>query len=281
MLNKNYLKYDFYNGIVFEWKKYGIFFCYIFFLCARFIAMHHRLTEWMDLEKNLSFGDFMTYILKGMRFYEPMQTDIYIPDFEWILIYVYIAFVVNSYPIKDLYGYGQMVLIRSQKRSFWWKSKCIWNVFNIGIFYMIIILNSLIFALISGANRIMPQQSIQMYYNQMDVSKLTNGQFIFEVVVVPLMLTVALSLLQMVVSIVIHPVIGFVLSVSIYILSVYSSESWLMGNYLMLMRNRVFNSTSSINSYKGIICSIFLILVSLLTGYLRFRKLDIWTDNNE
>lgn len=120
-----------------------------------------------------------------------------------------------------------------------------------------------------------------MYYNQMDVSKLTNGQFIVEVVVVPLIVTVALSLLQMVISIVIHPVIGFVLSVSIYILSVYSSESWLMGNYLMLMRNRVFNSTSSINSYKGIICSIFLSLVSLLTGYFRFRKLDIWADNNE
>lgn len=278
---KNCLMYDIYTGIIEERKKYFLFFIYIFILCARFYTMHEELGTHLMLEQSLSFGDYLAHILKGMKFYIPHSPELYIPDFTWLLLFLYISFTVNTYPKKDLCGYGQMILIRSQKRSLWWISKCLWSVMSIVLFFTIILFNALLFALISGANTLLPQADIQLYYHQMNIAQLTPMHFFLEVYLIPLFVTLALSLLQMAFTVIFTPILSYTFMVCIYIASIYSSSSRMIGNYLMPMRNHTFNPTSMIFSVNGIRYAAIIILASIIIGYIKFHKLDILNTNTD
>lgn len=276
-----YIKYDLHHGLLMEWKKYIVFSAFILFLCLKFIIGHSSVLAFEDLEKSLSTGDLLSYILKGMQFYQPSLTEIYVPEFTWIFMYMYITFSVSYYPLKDLHGYGQLMLLQSKQRRYWWFSKCIWNILSIGIFYFIMIMDVFVCGVITGNINIMPQVKVQTYYNQMIVTSVNIFQFILIVCVVPLVVTIAISLFQMMWAVLVHPMVGLIVSASIYIMSIYFSWPWMMGNYLMLMRSYAFNPVSQVTAEKGILYSVAVICTSGIIGYVGFRKKDILSNYSE
>ncbi|WP_418746906.1 hypothetical protein [Frisingicoccus sp.] len=276
-----FIKYDLYYGILLEWKKYAVFSIIIFLFCFKLILKHRNIIIFENLAENLSIGDLFIYILKGMRPYHLSLTEIYVPEFTWIFMYIYIAFSLSFYPLKDLHGYGQLMLLQSKQRKYWWFSKCMWNILSIILFYFIIIICVCTCSIFTGNMNIMPQANIQTFYNQMTVTSINEFQFILIAFLALPFVTIAISLFQMMWAVLIHPLIGLIVSASIYILSIFISKPWMLGNYLMLMRNHTFISSSEIILKNGILYSMAVICISVIIGYIGFRRKDILTNYNE
>ena len=276
-----YVRYDLYQGFVLKWKRYIFFLIFVISLGVGFMMKHRNVMIFSGLEQSLSAGDFILYILKGMRFYQPSSMDIYIPNFVWIFIFMYIDFSVAYYPLKDLYGYGQQLLLQSKQRRYWWFSKCIWTIWSVVVFYFIIIMSAFICGMITGNVSILPQTGIQAYYHQIDVRFINSFHFVFSAIICPIFVTAAMSLFQMMWSTLVHPLIGLIITASIYIMSIYFSWPWMLGNYLMLMRNHMVNETSQILTEKGLLYSLIIILCSGFIGYIGFRKKDILAGHSE
>ena len=95
-----------------------------------FFAKANRFVIFGIMDESVSFGDYLFYLYGGMKEF--------IPDYEmgfqlpivWIFVFLFLPFILLNYPLKDMNGIGQQMLIRSTKRTFWWLSKCCWNIFG-------------------------------------------------------------------------------------------------------------------------------------------------------
>lgn len=92
----------------------------------------------------------------------------------------------------------------------------------------------------------------------------------------PFLFTVSMSLLQMTLCLFVKPTVSYVFSVVVCILSAYYLNPVIIGNYAMALRsNQLVSNGVDINI--GIICMVILGLFSVVIGMLRFKKYSILT----
>lgn len=88
----------------------------------------------------------------------------------------------------------------------------------------------------------------------------------------PFLFTVSMSLLQMTLCLFVKPTVSYVFSVVVCILSAYYLNPVIIGNYAMALRsNQLVSNGVDINI--GIICMVILGLFSVVIGMLRFKNI--------
>ena len=243
------IKYDFINGIVHQWKK--------FLLIAVVYAV--LITDFLVRCKTKHFmgqytsSDIILYIFRGMRWIVDVQTDINIPT-AYILPNILIGFAIGNYPFKDINGYGGMVLMRAGKKLVWWLSKCIWAVFTACICYGILILE------IAG---------VSLAGGRLNLTRLT-----VYMIIVGLLTTIAICLVQICVSQIMGPIIGYIAVVVILIMGVFFRSFLFIGNGFMALRNIMYTPEGG-SLTLTVIADVVLIVVSVIAGYASFRQMDI------
>lgn len=95
-------------------------------------------------------GDVLLYNFGGMEKYKLSMENVFQFPVTWMLLFVMILFVTLSYPMNNLCGFGNKLLIKGKSRVKWWLSKCIWNLLCNIIFFGIIFTLILSFCSISG-----------------------------------------------------------------------------------------------------------------------------------
>ena len=262
---------DLCHGVLGQWKKYGIAFAVMILICLQYFPILDFIHSTGGTA--VSFGDYLFFVFKGMAIIDPNDMALDINVF-WLIYNFMIAFIVSYYPFKDLNGYGQQILIRSQKRSFWWFSKCIWTISCVLLYYSLTYLVISAFVLFSGGSfTIFPQYSIQTT-NVLGIQNV--GDILLIGVALPILTSVCLSLLQLLLSLILKPILSIMAILALMTFSIFICADWSIGNYTMVARSS-YMVENGVNPVNGLMIMGVLSVLSVVVGGIVFQKKDIFS----
>lgn len=268
------LKYDLKCGLLKEHKKYivaiGLFIIIGFDF---FIKMS-------DIE--ITVLDYFFYLFFGMEEYVPTPGNKFRFPALWVAVILYVSYITLYYPYKDLNGYGKNILLNTQSKKTWYLSKCMWVTVSTISYFLIGCIVLSLFSIISGAEitadvssnaviKLIPFITTEqnLFYNDAMYYKVTLLHFIL-----PVVICVMNNLFQLFLSLFLKPFFSFIFTVSYTIASAYYLKSFMLGNYAMIARSNIFIN-NGVDFAKGLIISLCVILVVIISGAVLFSKQDI------
>ena len=268
-----YILYDWSRGILHRWPVFlasALIFGFAGLQCCDSYATLRMSGEITALP---SFLDAWIYAFKGMAVFNPLSNQPFNIPALWLLIEIFIAYMVSSYPYTDLDGVGLQVLVRSQKRWHWWFGKCIWNISSIVLFYAIGAISLLLVVLLKGGGGLtLHPEILDIWEMQMQSPA---GSWKIMVFLLPLLMSLALSMLQMAAMFFVKPMMSFAAVVAVLVCSAFFNTPFLIGNHAMIMRYALF-TPGGIEPLPAIAIDTGLFLAALLVGKLRFDRYDIY-----
>ena len=227
--------------------------------------------------ENVTWMDYLAFLFQGMEVYIPGPENPFVFPVMWVLIFLFSAYATLSYPFDDLTHYGQQILIRSGGRGGWWLSKCLWNLCSsllyFGIFYGVTLLFCL-YREVPISLQTTPDLVKELIQAEQPVA-MGVKEGICLLIVMPVLVSAALNLLQMMLGLFLKPLFSFGIVSSILILSAYYKEEWSLGNHTMLLRSRIVLGEEGVSPEIGVVLSVSILLLSALLGKLYFKKYDI------
>lgn len=273
------ISYDMKCGFNSNIKK--IIFFVVLIITYNFIGQH----EISEFSSNYGIKpdilDYYCYVLGGPKFIPENMLKIYQIPVMWLMIQIMIAYVVGYYAITDLHRYGQHVLLRSSSRLKWLGSKIIWNMFTVILMYLIVFGITFLNGYISGAEFKwkLTEEICVGVCNLNFIPDSRNVVYIF-LFVMPLIISLAISVLQMVIALITSPIIGFVVSQSITFLGTIYTTKAIISNYAMLSHSK-YTCYSDIEYFEGIVIGFMVIVISILVGGVYFNHCDILPKNKD
>lgn len=272
--------YDLKHGLLRSWKKYAgvvlMSFAFFLFFAIQNSAFNRGQAVQGLPRVNATYGDTVFYIFAGMAEYVPEPTTFFRFPMIWMLLYIVLAWITLEYAHNDLVDYGQQVLIRTNGRTMWWLSKCVWNACSVLGFFGVIWLTLLLFCLAAGYPITLTLHA-DLLGNILNASVTGTGSadvlLLATFLLTPLVL-MALNLLQMTFTMFVKPIAGFCITTALLILSAYQISPLLIGNYAMPMRSTAFLSTG-VDLQTGILYALVLAGIAVAVGAVRFRHYDI------
>lgn len=229
------------------------------------------------IASRVTFPDYLLYTFRGMHAFVRDGMNIKnvfdIPPL-WMIMNLYLAYLVGNYPTKDLYGYGQQILIRSRSRRQWWAGKVIWNLAMVLVFYFTGYLVLFGFTLFTGTLSFQPSAVIAARFCDIDIQNWAGGSWLPVVLLQPVMASISLCFIQMAVSFFIKPVFSYLSVVCLLVLSAYYDTPFLVGNCAMILRSRLAEP-GGIELSWAVLFTVLLSAAAILIGGRRFRKMDV------
>jgi hypothetical protein len=191
----------------------------------------------------------------------------------WFLFHVYLFFLIGFYPVSELYlGNGQ-ALIRTRSRKIWIVSKLFSIFLNITLYYGCFLLLLLIGNLLHGGE-IIPRNGIIGLGGIAIFNKSISDLFV-AFILLPLLVSVALGVIQILMSLFLDPVLSFMAVVGYLIASVFWMNPLLIGNFSMLYRQDWISGKATIDITTGTVLCFVLTVVALILGVIMFQRKDI------
>lgn len=196
------------------------------------------------------------------------ETHIFVmPNGYWLGLNLFLAVLTGSYPVSELQGVGQQRLMRIKKRAGWWYSKCIWCLTSVLIFYLVVAAAVGLAAALTGGFDIAQAQTVEKLGG---TAFSTAGAFwgCFGVI---LLTSLAVCFVQMLISLVFGPKLGYVATALILMLAVYSKGGFSLGNGLMFLRL----SNPGVSGTAGVCAAVLLITGTVVAGVFAIKKKDV------
>ena len=267
------IKYDLTYGI-FNLKsiiKYAIFILFFILACFELGGKINNFNY-----NGATLGDYFLYIFGGIKEYIPSPNDPFQIPYLWLINHLLILYFTLHYASDDLSGVGQQMIYRAGGRIKWWVSKCIWNFTSVVSYYFISFTVIITYSLIKE-NAIKLSFSSFMrdiiYFGPKDLG-LETWDIVLEVSLMPFLVTLALSILQMALSLVFKPAFAFIFSSVMLISSAYYMTPFLIGNFSMAVRSDKVVS-NGVNLTDGIIATLVMIALGIIIGILAIRRYNI------
>jgi hypothetical protein len=246
----------------------------MFYGACRNLSLIADAEGWMNVSPEAStITDRMAYIFQGMPVYIPSPDNPFRIPIFWAIFQILIALLVATYPANDLKHYAIHVLYRARSKMLWWNVKCVWVISTVAAFYLLCLFVAFLSTVLVGEISFAPNSEIEAIVNGLDISSVGWGELCMAMVL-PLLVSATLSLLQMLLSFVLQPIVGFLIIVSYLTVSVYLSTPFLIGDYSMLLRNGLFYPEGQSSSQMFAICAV-ISLVTIAIGNIYFRRMDL------
>lgn len=269
----SHIKFDLTHGLFKRgmWVRYIIWFSFFVLASLEFTG---ALTS-LELSR-YTYGDYLLSIFGGMREYTPTPGEPFRIPYLWLINHIGILYFTLHYMHDDLDGFGRQMILRSGSRTAWWLSKCIWNTAVVVLLYFIAWGTVFLFA---SANRAIWSFEISPFMAEMMVfgSKQIAGAgrpVTLEITFLPLLVTLAISQVQMLLCLVVRPAISYVISIVLFVSSAYYLSPFFLGNYAMALRSEKIVS-NGVSGTLGVGLCLILILVSIVLGITLFQKYNI------
>lgn len=225
--------------------------------------------------------DYICFVLGGPQYIPEGMLNTYVIPVLWLIIPVMIGYIVGYYAMTDLHQYGQQVLLRSTSRTRWWVSKCVWCSLMVIIAYAIIYVFVIMTAFLFGATFDW-KLTEEIAINTCHISYIggNDNEIRIILLLMPVIVSLALSLLQILMGLIFSPIIGFVVTQSIVFLATIYHKGFLIANYGMLSHNKI-TCASNIDYIEGIYICMSVYIISLIAGMFYFREYNILPKNQE
>lgn len=264
---------DLRQGIIRYYYRYIILFLIASSFTVQFILKANIYIQRYHIAGEISCIDCLLYMLKGMKEYTHTNPFDIPPNF--LLLNLLLGILIGYYPVKDLHGMGLQMMVKSKKRIYWWCSKCIWNIVTVICYYAAIYMGILSMGVlfrtqITGG---MHAELINKILG-MEISADKEAVILIYLVILPIVTSIAISMFQMFLSFLLHPILSYIIIVIIYIFSAFYMRWFMPGNFLMFYRNCMINP-NGIHFTPSILVDMFLFTFSIVAGYFYFRNIDI------
>lgn len=272
---RNQIMIDIKQGIVKSYYKYLMVFILAILTSIEFFNKVHAYIDKGMIDGQISYIDCIIYQFKGMKEYVPAFNNPFDVPVQFMLINLLLAFMIGNYPMKDLYGMGMQMLIRSKTKLSWWCEKCIWNVITVIAYYFTIYIALLLVSVFCGA-----QLSGNIHINVVNkllgtnVTAIVGWQVVAMVIILPICTSIAISMMQMFLAFLLNPIISYIVVIMVYIFSAYYMKWYMVGNYLMFYRSSMLNPLG-MSFWNSMWMDAAIFLFSSIIGYLHFRCIDI------
>ncbi|MDE6626566.1 MAG: hypothetical protein K2K56_09385 [Lachnospiraceae bacterium] len=269
------LKRDIRLGIVNRW--------YILILPVIFaLAQVWQCNNLIDYLKNaevlysdVTVMDYYLYSMQGMMIFNFDAREYFNIPIYWFLFQIGISYFVAYYAHEDFVKNGRALFIASKNRMAWWRSKCLWCIGSVLLYFLITIFTITLAAMYFGA-----KLSLDFTYDFVagvfspNMAYLSSKDAVFIAGLLPLGMTLSVCLLQLLVGFLLSPVVSFALVCAEYVLSAYYTSCYFVGNYTMWLRSSyVFED--GLAPLGGVFILLFVIALAYLLGEVYFQKKDV------
>lgn len=222
--------------------------------------------------------DYMLYCFKGsVPVTASPEMSLALPIF-WVLAMAGSLLLNLDYFLSDLTQAGQQMMIRSKTRRGWYLSKCAWNLCSCILYMMVLCTSVLLFTLLSGGTVSLQSTPsvMEIYLSELTVEPtlLSGLPGLIAVVLMPLITIMALNMLQMAMCLLVRPIIGFLISMAILVLSIYCNLPFVLGNGAMAIRSALL-VPNGISPAFAALTAVAILLASAILGAWRFQNTDI------
>lgn len=272
-----FLRFDLINGGKCALKPFGGGLLLLLFVIIDFFR---RIWEYSSLLESpmdkFTIGDMSMYLFGGMKEYVPSPDEAFHFPALWLLLFVIALFSTLYYPSESLQGLGVQILINAGGRKGWWLSKVIWNISTVTAYFILAWLLMLTACLGAGGDFSFKISDFILEYYQVHIyeSNPADWRLMLQLIIAPWLVAMAVSMLQMLISLVLQPVFSLIISVSILVSSAYFCHPALIGNYAMALRD-IQILPQGMEFWHGFIYSLFILAVSIAAGTLYFKHYDI------
>lgn len=219
--------------------------------------------------------DYCLYALRGMRVYTFNPKSTFEIPLKWFVLQMSISYFVAYYSENDFKKSGRNVFLSCKNRGIWWLSKVITCALSVLVLFFATIFFISLIAIIDGASPLFSiTESLITIVNNSNALYLSLSDYIFVAFILPIVATAAICMLQLFLSFVIKPVTSFALMCGLYVLSAYYTSPFLLGNYTMWLRCSYYDECG-VSPISGLILSLGLIALILMTGYIYFLDVDV------
>lgn len=145
------------------------------------------------------------------------------------------------------------------------------DIDSITISYMCIIITSFAFSIINNGNILLKTQFNELLGLNMNYQ---NVSLIIKLIFLSYLTEIAVSAIQITISLLIDSVFSLIIVIGFWVLSVYWASPILINSYCFLQRTNIFiNGTISLN--MGLILDIIIIITCVSIGMFYFKRKDI------
>lgn len=232
--------------------------------------IYERTTEF----GKMGFFDYLFYMLSGAEPVIIEKIDELDIPIAWMAMQFFCSFLIFDYVYYDLKGVGRNVLIKSKSKFKWWLSKCICTCTMVISVYGILFLSSYIVTLFSGGESAELHMKLLGSVCKLDGNYEANKDMMVYLVLIPLIVSISISLFQMMISQLVKPVLSMVVIMSVSVFSVYSNYKLWWGNWGMILRSDLCVA-DGMSGFTAVILALILGVVGSVVGGIIFSKRDV------
>ena len=107
-----------------------------------------------------------------------------------------------------------------------------------------------------------------------DMQQFSTGNEVLVWLILPMLCACTIAVVQLTISIFAGAIAGYIVSIVYLVVSVYWVSPFLMGNYLMIIRNNRI-CAGGMDAAAGIISCIIVMVVSIVSGSVYFNRKNI------
>lgn len=240
----------------------------------------------------LSLGESMVCIWRGMLPYVPNQGEPFKFPIAWFALLVAAAFTAADYPFRDLGGMGARIIVACHSRWAWWLAKCCWVVAVAAAIWLATLAVAAIATLFAGGTwelSVRPGVAAALSSGRNEeisaaLGMLSSGQAAQAAATQPIgigpalfviaIVLAAILLMQTTVSLLVHPIVGMAANIAVLFFSAYFRFWLLPGEYLMMARTDVL-MRAGMHPATGVAIACALTAASIVIGGFMFNRKDI------
>lgn len=277
------LQYDLRRGVIQNWIFLFVPAC-IAVICISFWQTQLFWHTYAHQDASAGWALYVANIFMGLG--DVSFDDGFRIPVQWMLVLFLPLLITLSYPFRDMKTVGVQLLLRSKDRVSWWLAKCGWNLCCTITYFTLVWGMVMVFCALwkipltldmSGdpllnllsSGGVMP-----------DVPAISERQVIFTVLLLPFLTVAALNMLELLLSLIIRPVYGFLVCVALVAASAYARFPILFPNYANIARSRAF-FINGLDGRLGVIVCLAVLVFSIAVGAAVFHRRDILPDHKE
>lgn len=253
-------------------------FCCATLALTPFIGQYLNICELNNIRPNIC--DILFYIFRGQESISlcaltqsPEQHPI---PFEWIFLVIASMLSNIDFLYPDYICREYQTIIRSGGEKNWIVGIEIQSIRQTFIFFLCIICIAVITIIFSNGECLLSTpQRIFRVFDQFPAIEITATNVILIGVILPLFALFVINLLQVILSIFFHPLIGILICITVTILSVLFPSYYLCCNAAMIFRGALF-SNNGLQPIPLLTVCVVSLIACFLFGIYFFQKFEIY-----
>lgn len=264
-------------GLWSQWKKYMLSILF-FVICSGILFLQWRNQQYTLPEEAHTvptLGDCLLFFFGGCDLYLFDRTRPFIFPAQWMVLLLLVLYLNLYYTNDSLHGIGVQFMTRLKSRSAWWISKSICVTAGVLLYYLLGILTTIVTCLLLGGN--LSLQVSPLLPDVMEIYALHTRQPALNLLpayMLSVCTVLFLCQLQLVLTVVMRPILSFLILAAYLLLSSYFMSPFLPANYAMPVRSELYVEGGLAVSTGFLTIGILLVL-TLLIGWLYFKRTDI------